>query len=243
MQAKMEKQMRVLTGQCDNTGRMSIPSIFALFMDLATEHGSDIKLGIDDLAEKDLFWLTVKTKVQIRRRPELMTRITAETWPEAPGRISCNRYYTICQDGERIVTGKSEWAIIEKTGGKLRRLSEVYPGDIEHCPDVVCEDPYMRPSRDFSGCQVMGRYTVRSTDIDVGQHMNNVAYVKMLFGMFSCSQLEEYRIREAEIAFHIPCLEGEEITLCRRDVEGGMEIGMLNPEGKTAAIARLLLEA
>ena len=242
MQAKMEKEMRVLIGMCDHMGRMSIPSIFSLFMDLATEHGSDIRLGIDDLAEKGLFWLTVKTKVRIMERPEMMSDIMAETWPETPGRASCNRYYALRKEGRTIVEGKSEWAIIEKDSGKLRKLAEVYPGDIEHCPDTVCDGPYMRLSKDFSGCEEIGRYTVRSTDIDIGQHMNNVAYVKMLFGAFSCRQLEAYNIREAEIAFHIPCLEGEEITILRREGEGAVEIGMLNGEGKTAAIARLVTE-
>ena len=51
---------------CDNTGGIGIPAIFSLFMDLATEHGAMIKMGAEDLAEKGLFWLTVKTKVKWR---------------------------------------------------------------------------------------------------------------------------------------------------------------------------------
>ena len=240
MQAKMEKEMRVLIGMCDHMGRMSIPSIFSLFMDLATEHGSDIRLGIDDLAEKGLFWLTVKTKVRIMERPEMMSDIMAETWPETPGRASCNRYYALRKEGRTIVEGKSEWAIIEKDSGKLRKLAEVYPGDIEHCPDTVCDGPYMRLSKDFSGCEEIGRYTVRSTDIDIGQHMNNAAYVHAMFGAFSCRELDTMNVQEAEVHFRAPCFEGDRLSVFRRDTDGGVELGILRSDGTTAVCARFL---
>jgi len=62
MECKLEKQVSVALSMCDNTGKLAIPHIFSLFMDLAAEHGDTIGVGMDVLSQKGLFWLTVKPK-------------------------------------------------------------------------------------------------------------------------------------------------------------------------------------
>ena len=239
MKAKMQKPITVMTGMCDNTGLMSIPSIFVTFMDLATEHAPQLKMGADDLARDNLFWITVRTKVQIMARPRMMQSITASTWPESPGRVRCNRYYKL-SDGENIlVTGKTEWAIIDITTNKLTKLAEVYPEGIDHLEDTVCDEPYARIPEDFGDCETLGSYKVRSTDIDIGQHMNNAAYVKMIFGAFSCKELENMNITEADIAFRAQCYEGDELTLKIRKADGNTDIGVIRADGTIAVTMRL----
>lgn len=241
MQAIMEKELRVLSSMCDNTGRIGIPHIFSLFMDLASEHAPMIGLGHLDLGKEHLFWLTVKTRIRIFSRPALLEPFTARTWPEAPGRIACNRYYTAKAGEKLLFAGKTEWAILDETTGRLKRIAEVYPDTIEHCPDTVLDEPFARLSRDFSSCPAFASYTVRATDIDLGQHMNNAAYIRMLFGAFSTKQIAEKNIEEVEIAFISPCFEGEALTLHLREAaDGTEEIGILHEDGKIAASVRIL---
>ena len=78
MESKLEKAISIGLSMCDNTGRMAIPHIFSLFMDLAAEHGDSIGVGMNTLSQKGLFWLTVKTKVRIYHRPALLDTVTAE---------------------------------------------------------------------------------------------------------------------------------------------------------------------
>ena len=243
MITKMEKPISILTSMCDNTSKMSIPSIFSLFMDIATEHAPQMGVGFYDLSKRGLFWITVKTKIKIFNLPKIIDEVTAATWPETPGRVRCNRYYTISKDGEILVTGKSEWAVISLNDGRLHKLSEINPEGLEYSKDIVCDEPYAHISEDFSDCEILGRYKVCSTDIDLGQHMNNAAYIKALFGMFSCKELEDMNICEADIAFRTPCYEGDELTVrCRKD-DNALEIGILKSDGKTAATARLVTKS
>ena len=85
--------------------------------------------------------------------------------------------------------------------------------------------------------ELVQRHTVRSTDIDMGHHMNNVAYVRLLLDCFPASVLAGGEIASMEIHYAAPCLEGEELSvLCRR--EGGIcRMAVRKPDGKTAVLA------
>ena len=239
MECKLEKQVSVALSMCDNTGKLAIPHIFSLFMDLAAEHGDAIGLGMDALSDKGLFWLTVKTKVCIYRRPKLLQTLTAATWPEVPGRIRCDRSYELTHNGELIAAGKTEWAMLEVKTGRLARIADSYPPAIRHCEHTACKAPYARIPDDFSQCPEIGRYTVRSTDIDLGQHMNNAAYVHAIFGAFSCEELANMSIREVDVLFRAPCYEGDVLSIRRRETPDGPEIGVLRADGSTAVAAKI----
>ena len=48
--------------------------------------------------------------------------------------------------------------------------------------------------------ELVQRHTVRSTDIDMGRHMNNVAYVRLLLDCFPASVLGKlFSIQEVEL--------------------------------------------
>ena len=85
--------------------------------------------------------------------------------------------------------------------------------------------------------ELVQRHTVRSTDIDMGHHMNNVAYVRLLLDCFPASVLAGGEIASMEVHYAAPCFEGEELSvLCRR--EGSIcRMAVRKPDGKTAVLA------
>ena len=239
MTCHIKNELTVLPSVCDNTAKISIPSIFSVFMDIAAEHAQILGVGSDEMQEKNLFWLTAKTKIKIHRRPEMMKRITVQTWPEPAERIRANRYYTLSCGDEILVEGKSEWTIIGTEDGKLHRIDEVFPSGIEYYGNKVCDKPFARMSDNFSDGEEKGTYTVRSTDIDLGQHMNNASYIRAIFGMFSCKEIEAIKITEVEIHFKAPCFEGEKLSVKIKKTDGETMISMIKEDGKTAVLARL----
>lgn len=241
MLCKLEKNSKILVSQSDNRGRFSIPSVFSLFGDLASEHAPIIGLGSDVLAEKGLFWVAVRTKIKINRLPLMNDNVLAESWPEAPGRVRCVRYYSLSDFGGSLIEGKTEWAIINIESGRPQKLSEVYPGGMTHLEDTVCEGDFHKISDNFEGSELIGKYTVRSTDIDIGQHMNNARYIHALFGLFSTSELEKTSISDIEINFRSQSYEGEELSFHARTADdGAQEIGIIRPDGTVAATVRIV---
>lgn len=81
---------------------------------------------------------------------------------------------------------------------------------------------------------------MRSTDIDLGGHMNNAAYVRAFAGAFSSEEWKALRVHEAEAASRAPCYEGDTLRLQRRSADGALELRASLPGGKTVLHARVL---
>ncbi|MBQ4092827.1 MAG: hypothetical protein IJC82_05905 [Firmicutes bacterium] len=233
---KLEKNMVIPVSGCDHRAKASIPYLAALFMDLATEHSGIMGIGKDAMDATGVFWIAVRTKLKIHRFPCRMEKVTVSTWPETPGRIRCNRYYTMIKDGSPMVEAKTEWAVIDLKSGRPQKLSALYPEGMEHLTDVVCEEPFIRFDDDFAAAETTGTYKVRSTDIDFGQHMNNVAYLRALFSSFSCEELDGMDINEVEIAFKAQSYEGDVLTIRRRKGDDGTDYVMIRENGDISAL-------
>ena len=103
-----QKKLIISPSNADSTGRMSYPAAFSIFQDMAAEHAEFMNLGFAAMAEKNRFWLTVKTKILFYRRPVMAENVTVSTWLEPPEKIRCNRNYDIQSNGEILVAGKTD---------------------------------------------------------------------------------------------------------------------------------------
>ncbi len=235
----LEKTLRVPISGCDCGARLGVADTFSLFMDMAAEHAELLGCGGAAMAARGLFWLTVRTRVRFFERPALMDEVTAATWPGKPGHVRCERFYTLSNKDMMLAQGRTEWAVLDSASGKLSVISDIYPEGLLFREDAVCEEPFVRMNEDFDGAQKLGEYTVRSTDIDLGGHMNNAAYVHALMGVFTAKQLSAMRVSELEVCFRAPCFEGETLTVFSRPCAQATEFAMLRPDAKVALVARM----
>ena len=239
MNNRLEKSIRIPVSLCDHTGHLDIPGFFTIFMDMASEHATDINIGMDNLGEKGLIWLAVKSKFRFYSKPKMFSTVTATTWPAEPARIRADRLYKMEQDGQLIAEGKNEWAIFHPESGKLVKFAEVYPADFIHWDEIVCEGRYAKLKDNFDDAEEIGRYTVASGDLDTSRHMNNVEYLKVIFSAFTSSQLEKMNVMEIDITYKNQCYEGEELVLKRKITEDGCVTGIIKADGTAGAIARI----
>lgn len=241
MNNRLEKEIKIPVSLCDSTGHLDVPGFFTIFMDMASEHGADIGMGMDTLAKKGLIWLAVKSKFVFYERPEMFSAVNATTWPGVPARIRADRLYTMTQNGRLIAEGKNEWAIFHPESGKLVKFDTVYPQDFQHCEEIVCDGPYSKLKADFADAQEIHRHTVTSGDLDTSRHMNNVEYVKVLFDAFSSRQLADIDIACVEIAYKNQCYEGEKLSVRLKEGENGLEMGIIKEDGSAGAVALIKL--
>ncbi len=242
METVYKRDMSVPMSMCDFQGRLSIADTVGIFMDMATEVTELLDIGLTAMERDSFFWLTVRTRCRFHRRPKALEQITAATWAHAMQRAVCNRYYTLSQGEELLAEGKTEWMVLDKlTGGLAASLG---PGfySFPASDETVCDGKKTRVSRDFGGDKLLGLYSVRSTDIDIGHHMNNIAYIRAILGMVPTAELRELNIREFEAVYISPCLEGQELSIYRRDCEDGFELGLFRPDGQLAATAKVWAE-
>ena len=239
MEAQMTRKLIVLPSDCDREAKLSGPDLFAWFMDAATLHAQSLGVGIDEMLSRGQFWLAVKTKVHILRRPRMLETVSLFTRPLAPEKIRTLREYRLEREGELLAEGKTEWAVIDTVTGRLCPMAGMFPAELELAKEPAYPVPFVRLDPDFSGAEPVGQYTVRSTDLDIGGHMNNVAYLRAVFGLLSGQALEQMPQRELEIIYRSPCFEGDVLTVRRRKTEGGWELAAHLPDGKPAVLISL----
>lgn len=239
MENKLIHTMRLPASLCGETAKLSFAGLVSLFMDIASEHGDELGLGREVLLEKGLFWIVSKTKVKIHSLPDMLTPVTLTTWPEAPGRIRCNRYYTLLAGEKILAEGKNEWVMLEAATGRPHKIDDLYPQGFSHCEDIVCDTPFAKISDDFSDCEEVKQHTVTSADIDGSHHMNNVAYLRAAFSIYSCKNLSEMNVDEIEISYRAQCYEGETLSIKERHLENGRQIGIIKADGKTAVVINI----
>lgn len=236
-----ETAFAVQSSQVDAQGRMSIAGMFDLFMDMASSHAEKLGVGFDGMHGRRAYWVAVRTRLRIvRDRPRLAESVTARTWPGKPGAVKCDRFYTIARNGTVLVEGRTEWVGQNIDTGRVMKVGDFgYPLAMEHRPERVCEAPFTRFREQPDPANLCLTYTVGSRDIDMGRHMNNVAYVRMLLGTFTVAELEAMDVAEAEVSYSMACREGETLCVYRRRDGEGWHFLVQKPDG-TAAVQMAL---
>lgn len=237
------RELTILPSMCDSGARLGIPEAFALCMDLAGLHAEELGNGIRAMMDRGLFWAAVKTRLEFYRRPGLMERVSASTWPEPPGRLRQNRDYRIATPaGEVLAAGKTEWTILDTENGGMHPIREnIYDPGLIFSTEEASPAPFHRFHTRWEDVPVFRRYTVRSTDIDMGRHMNNAAYARMLAGEFSTEQRERRDPASVELHYRCACYEGDELLLQKHAApDGALELRVSCPQEKTIALARIV---
>lgn len=224
MQEILEKELEIVPGCADSSGEIGVYETFRVFMDMAAMHAERLGVGFDAMAKRGIFWLTVKTRIDFKKRPRMAQTVTLRTWPEMPEKIRANRSYEMVLDGETVITGKTEWAIINTETHRLVPMKGIFPDELRFEKPTACEGAFAHIADDFSENDRVDEYRVRSIDIDVGGHMNNAAYVKVLMAGFSNEELSGFNIRRMDVIFRAPCFEGDMLTVFRRRTETGFEL-------------------
>lgn len=236
------KQMIIGTSLCGADGKMNLPSTFAAFQDIASEHAEKLGLGFEAMAEKHAFWVTVRSRVHFYHRPRLAADISIETWPLQHGKARCDRCYRMTEGETLLAEGRTEWCVINTQSGGTCPLDDVFAADIDYSQEKLLDAPYARFKHNFAEEDKACSYTVRTSDIDMGRHMNNVAYLRMLCDSFSVAELEEMQVSEMEIMYLSSCFEGDTLDIMRRKTDFGYEFGVRRSDGRYAVLALIRAE-
>jgi acyl-ACP thioesterase len=153
--------------------------------------------------------------------------------------VSCERDFAIKSGDEILADGRSIWAVISRETGKLVHMDQLYPTGIDFDKPVPEDIAFERLGKKFDDAKHLGSYTVRSVDIDLGGHMNNAAYVRALFSIFTTGELDKMNITDCEVCYKHSCYEGDTLTFYKRRKDNSTEIVGKNGKGETAILAVL----
>ena len=244
MKAYLNENRLVYLSDTDYSGYLSVPSMFRYFQDIATCHADILGVGYQNMIKKNMFWVAVKTIVEIKNRPYVNDNIILETFPSEPVKLRCDRNYNIYDfKGDIMIQAKTEWTVINFITKRPEQFREVYPSNIEYVDDkpilLTNYSKYDQLSADYNKvCE----YKVVSTDLDLGMHLNNAEYIRIIFSLYKTEELKNMNITKVEINYKSPAYEGEVITFYKKESTYSDEFIVLNKDDKVVINAIILKE-
>ena len=234
MEERLTQEMTIAAGVCDSTGRLGMWETFLLYMNAACSHADMLGCGLNDMREKGLLWVAVRNMVRFIRRPAMGEKVNLTTWPVVPGRASSERDYMIRdKQGNIISLGRTEWTVVDRQKGRIISPGKVFSDDIEFSSETTDLPPFTRFRIDPSLFRSLGSYRVRSTDCDVGGHMNNVAYVRMMCSALSTREWKELSPDIMEAYYVSQMHEDDGMELYIAEESGRAVFRADSQEGKT----------
>ena len=104
---------------------------------------------------------------------------------------------------------------------------------VQH-PNVLCDE--------FTDDDEVYTFTVRTSSIDIGRHMNNVAYVRAFLDCFTADEVASMPVKTMEARYITACMEGEELKIFKKRTDTGFVLGARRADGKCAAFLGITLK-
>jgi acyl-CoA thioester hydrolase len=150
----------------------------AVAVDASTAAGFDARW----YATAGVHWLVRRTTFGVHALASAGTDLEVRTWVADFRRVRSQRRYEVCRlDGTRVLDAVTDWVLVESATGKVRRIPEEMERRFGVPPEAasVARTAWTAPPAPTTPARA--EYAVRYTDLDSLMHVNNAAYVDVLF--------------------------------------------------------------
>lgn len=150
--------------------------ILTLFQDAAGIHAHHMGVSGFDLAEKHLKWVISRYQMQVHDILKWPQPLELKTW-RLPWKnlYELRRFAIVNEAGDPLISALGIWVMVKAVNAKPVRLSSHMPPSLmtraARNPDIWPNDP------DLSAWDHQKRFHIRTSDLDLNQHVNNTVYV------------------------------------------------------------------
>ncbi|MCB0496008.1 MAG: hypothetical protein KDC79_07715 [Cyclobacteriaceae bacterium] len=178
---------RIKTYDVDKNGKLSVHQLFNFFQEAAYRHSVTGKFGQPDLAELNLVWMLSRISLTISDVAHLGEDIEVNTWIRSILGSLSERDFGITKKGKELVKATSMWACLSKDTFKPTHIP----------PKLVARMPInTKNAYDFATHKITSltdwenstTYQIVPSDVDMVNHTNNVAYVRMALNTLRVEQ-------------------------------------------------------
>jgi len=224
MKAKHSNRFRVRSYETDPLGRLQVPILCKLLQEVAVAHASILGVSVETMAERGTAWVLSRLHLSLFRWPRGDEEIVIETWPEAMSRLLVERRFAIFDSSEvQIGAVSTLWCVLDLARRRPVRLPEEVLGrmdeyeigsDPARSGELTVPDP---ADRELA-------FTVRRSDLDVAEHVNNTSYVEWAIEAVPEETWSTAELAELEIQFISECHQGQTVLSRSQQVDRGNDI-------------------
>ena len=194
----------------DSSLKMGIAQSVLMIQDNLTECFN--KLGCDGVIYREkynAFWVFTKSRLSFVRRPDWREKIDATTFPidNAGFKAHIN---TILKDknGATLIIANQEACVLDLEKHRPVKLTNLnYPK--ENFPEPVFSESFEKFEYSPSEEDFKYEQQIRSQQIDMSHHLNNIEYIKFALNVFSDDFLLSHEAKSIEVHYTGESKEGQ----------------------------------
>jgi acyl-ACP thioesterase len=219
MRTTYRESFQVRSYETDTRGRLQVPILCQLLEEAAVAHAAILGVAVESLIDLGLAWVLSRLHLEMERWPAADEEIVIETWPEAASRLFTERRFDIFDSSESHIGAVSTlWLVLDLERRRPVRLPPLVTDRLhEHelgpeprkFGDLVAPDPIENELR----------FTVRRSDLDLADHVNNTSYVEWAIEAVPDEIWSTGSLAELEIHFLSECHHGQTVVSRSRVVD------------------------
>ena len=205
----LTKEFPVRIYEVGKEGTLSFPGLMNFFQDAATDHACILGVGLPQIIPRGMSWFITRCHLKIIRYPEYGDILKIRTWPKGRKKLFAYRDLELSLDNEIIGIGSSVWCLIDLKTKKALSPSRVLPAFEERDEDALKSD--FPPIPLVETCDRELEFYPRRSEIDLNQHVNNVAYMNWALETIPEGLTDGYIPTEVQIFFKKEASRGDRI--------------------------------
>jgi medium-chain acyl-[acyl-carrier-protein] hydrolase len=181
--------------------QLSIVALMQFFEDIALLQSEEREVGLDYYKENNIAWVLHQFEIRIKEYPKYKDKIVLRTFPTSYLRFYAHRAFKVFNESDDIViSADSIWIFVDTITKRPKTVTNdmytaycITPGknELKKLEEV----------KQLSEVNYEKEFTVRWSDIDTNDHVNNVRYMVWALETMPIDFLNEKDIELVRIAY------------------------------------------
>ena len=216
------EKFRIYSYEVDMTNRVSLQAIVQYLQEVASNHAEKLGFGVSWLRNNQRTWMLSRLKVAMYRYPRVGDDVIIRTWPSGKEKFFLLRDFSIeTTDGEVLGVAGSSWVYMN-----LENHRPVHSSSEElnfFVPDGTARTFSDNPAKIKPSESPLekGSFSVRYTDLDMNNHVNNIKYLEWLLEGMDPEFRKTHVPVEMEINYLAEALYGHKVFVSLENRDNG----------------------
>jgi acyl-ACP thioesterase len=209
--------------ETDPQGRLEVPILCQLLQEAATAHAAVLGVAVETLIENGVAWVLSRLHLEMQRWPAADEEIVIETWPEAASRLFTERRFEVLDaSSHRLGAASTLWLVLDLERRRPMRLP-TFVSERLHQHELGPEPRHFAELIEPDPVDNEVGFTVRRSDLDLAEHVNNTSYVGWAIEAVSDEVWNSATLTELEIQFLSECHRGQTVLSRCQTIDRGDE--------------------
>ncbi len=216
---QFSKEFEVGSFQVHPNGKLRLDSLADFFQEIAWRHADSDDFG-RNLMKENLIWVLSKFDIKATSLPSWGAPIQVYTAGRGVDKLIAFREFLITDlKGNALASAMSSWVLLNTETKKLERPAQVLP--------AALFDPNLKPDWQPERIRISGELsfedelTVRYSDLDLNNHVNNTSYIRWVEDFLKSNQIDAKNVL---INYLAECKLGDKVKLSLWENESNFQI-------------------